>query len=139
MKTNSKYLLWIIITICVLMVFPVSAQDDQTIIPSDVALPLDNPVAIDDIDEPGADGEIGLAYLSYNTTVGTYAKCSTDAFFYMLLVNESSESASVVLPRRAKVQNQYYYVENSAYTCKDVNYTTWTQDNYADANGRRES
>lgn len=135
MKTNSKYLLWIIITICVLMVFPVSAQDDQKIIPSDVALPLDNPVAIDDIDEPGADGEIGLAYLSYNTTVGTYAKCSTDAFFYMLLVNESSESASVVLPRRAKVQNQYYYVENSAYTCKDVNYTTWTQDNYADANG----
>ncbi len=135
MKKNYKYVLWLIITICVLMVFPVSAQDDQTVLPLDTALPLDYPTLIDDIEEPGADGVIGLAYISYNTTVGTYAKCLTDAFFYMLLVNESSEDASVVLPRRVKIQNGYHYVENNAYTCKDVNYTTWTQDNYADANG----
>lgn len=135
MKKNRRILYWLLVIICVLVVIPVSAQDENNNLMTNTVLPVENPDAIDDIQEPGANGEIGLAYINYNTTVGTYESCSTDAFFYLLFINESDEGATITMPRKAKITENYYYIDDSAYTCKDVPITTWTQDNYADANG----
>ncbi len=89
---------------------------------------------IDDIKEAGVDGPIGPAYLPYATTTGSFELCSTDAFFYLLLVNESSEDAVVTLPRRAKVDVTYYYIEEESYLCKEIPVALWNPKHYADAN-----
>ncbi len=90
---------------------------------------------IDGIQKAGVDRPIGIAYIPYKTTTGTFERCATDAYFYLLLVNESAQDASITLPQRAKINSRNYYIEEESYLCKDVPVALWEPQHYANANG----
>ena len=88
---------------------------------------------IDAINEDDADGEIGLAYLGTATTIGYYKKCSTDAFFYTVIVNNQDKEVQVTLPRTVKINERYYYTDGNAYLCKQIPENGSGLNNFADA------
>ncbi len=133
MNQYLKGTIGVIVTLCCLLFTSVSAQTETTDPQQYTTDQKSGENVIDDIREAGADGPIGPAYIPYATTTGSFEICSTDAFFYLLLVNESSEDATVTLPRRAKIHGRYYYVDES-FLCKDVPVALWQPENYADAN-----
>ena len=66
------------------------------------------------------------------TLFGDFKDCGTDAFFYLLPVNESDEDITVVLPTRVAVEGQWFKVDRSAYSYKDLG-ENWVPDSFADA------
>lgn len=54
------------------------------------------------------------------TFFGDFKDCATDAFFYLMPVNESDEEITVVLPARVYVEGSWHKVDHSAYMYKDL-------------------
>lgn len=83
---------------------------------------------IDGNDEVGFEKFDGTGQLIF----GDYKDCSTDAFFYFLLVNQSDENVTVTLPRNVYIQRRYYYVDVDSYQYKDLA-DGWSAASFADA------
>ena len=66
------------------------------------------------------------------TLFGDFKDCGTDAFFYLLPVNESNEDITVVLPTRVFVEGRWFKVDRSSYTYKNLG-ENWVPDSFADA------
>ncbi len=137
---NRILLLTLILTIVCLSATAVAAQDNE-IVQLVVTEPTDiDPMVekapdvdlLDAINEGDKNGEVGLAYIGYATTIGAYKKCSTDAYFYFILVNQSNEAAAVTLPRRTKIGGQIFMVNAADYRCKALP-ATWKGENFSDA------
>jgi hypothetical protein len=129
MKTK-RIPLFLILIISILMTFSIAAAQTEPLTPIEKA---SNSDLIDAINEGDKGGEIGLAYIGYATTLGTYKKCSTDAFFYTIAVNQSVNSVEITLPRRVRINNQPYFVDGTAYTCKTLPENSIAIDSYAAA------
>ncbi len=63
------------------------------------------------------------------TMWGNFKECSTDAYFYLIPVNETDEDVSFVLPTRVAVGNRWFYVDRSAYTYVNLG-ADWSPDSY---------
>ena len=66
------------------------------------------------------------------TLFGDFKDCATDAFFYLMPVNETDADVTVVLPARVFVEGSWYKVDRSAYLYKDLG-ENWTPESFADA------
>lgn len=66
------------------------------------------------------------------TLFGDFKDCATDAFFYLMPVNETDEEVTVVLPARVYVEGSWYKVDRSAYLYKDLG-ENWVPESFADA------
>ena len=103
-----------------LIPFSAEAAGDQTnpnLFPVTVAKNID-PGLIDAINEGDSGGEIGLALIGSDTTVGYYKKCSTDAYFYFIVANNSSATVGTVLPRWAKIRSGIF-TDSSAFSARN--------------------
>lgn len=118
-----------------LIPFSAEATGDQTnpnLFPVTVAKNID-PGLIDAINEGDSGGEIGLALIGSDTTVGYYKKCATDAYFYFIVANNSGATVGTVLPRWAKIDGQAYFTDSSAFLCKELPASATPSNNFADA------
>ena len=118
-----------------LIPFSAEAAGDQTnpnLFPVTVAKNIE-PGLIDAINEGDSGGEIGLALIGSDTTVGYYKKCSTDAYFYFIVANNSGATVSTVLPRWAKINGRAYYTDKRAFFCKELPDGATPSINFADA------
>lgn len=118
-----------------LIPFSAEATGDQTnpnLFPVTVAKNID-PGLIDAINEGDSGGEIGLALIGSDTTVGYYKKCATDAYFYFIVANNSGATVGTVLPRWAKIDGQAYFTDSSAFLCKELSAVATPINNFADA------
>lgn len=89
---------------------------------------------LDNYQAPPNNPGIGLGKYSGSGILffGDFKTCSTDAFFYFILVNNSAEDITAVLPRRVFIDGRYYYVDTTAYKYKALS-AGWGGQQFADA------
>lgn len=66
------------------------------------------------------------------TLFGDFKDCGTDAFFYLMPVNETDADVDVVLPARVFIEGSWFKVDRSAYLYKDLG-QNWVPESFADA------
>ena len=65
------------------------------------------------------------------TMWGNFKECSTDAFFYLIVVNETNEEVNFVLPTRVAVGSRWFYVDRTAYKHAYIGTTdNWSPESY---------
>lgn len=78
------------------------------------------------------DAGMGKYNTSGNLFFGDFKTCSTDAFFYFILVNNSDQDIEITLPRRLLLDDRYFYIDTDAYYYKELT-GNWTGAQFADA------
>ena len=66
------------------------------------------------------------------TIFGNFKDCGTDAFFYLVTVNETDEVVDFVLPTRVAIGSRWFYVDRSAYKYVNLG-ADWSTDYYETA------
>ena len=73
-------------------------------------------------------------YESADVTMwGNFKECSTDAYFYLIAVNETDKDVDFVLPTRVAVGSRWFYVDRTAYKYAYIgsnNGDVWSPDSY---------
>lgn len=77
---------------------------------------------------------LGKFDTSIETFFGDFKTCSTDSYFYFVLVNESTRDVEVYLPQRVFANDQYRQIDPEGYFYKALNPENWKMDQFADAN-----
>ena len=79
--------------------------------------------------EDNFDAGLGKYDSNAATIFGNFKECSTDAFFYLVAVNQTDEDVNFVLPTRVSVGSRWFYVDRSAYTYAELG-ADWSIDSY---------